>query len=196
MSNCNEEVTTEEYAAHFDAVLYPGYPHIVRYGGKDYVVKVKEFKYMAKGRTEERHFLRVEIWDAPQEKIQMMVLLTKSMDCRFHSPINPNFDIRPELMGSEVGAYLLRVMLDIIAKFGFSFLVEEIYGEDVGYDPLKKRYNAKRYALVKKFYANLGFEFMFDNELGRGYVMLLNGMLAPSEESCLNNTVAHVLAGK
>lgn len=196
MRSCSKEVSTEEYAAHFDADLHPDYPKILKWANKSYVLKVKEFKYAAKGSSEERHFLRVEIWDAPQDRIEMMILLVKSEHCRFHSPMNPNFDIKPELLGSSEGAYLLKAMLETLARFDFSFLVEEIYPDDVGYDQSKKRYNAKKYAKLKSFYNKLGFSFEFDKDTGKGYVMLKKDNLAQSEEECLRNTISSILSKK
>lgn len=186
MADCSSEITTEEYVSHFDAEPCVGYPKKLSYKDKEYVLIVKEFDYTAKGSTIPKHFLRVEIWDSAQEKIQLMILLTKSKNCRFHSPINPNFDIGEGIFGTEYGIFLMDEFISVLKKFGYAFLIEEIFPEEVDYNPESKTYNLQMYHAIQEFYGRFGFRVYFNPESGKGYIVLKNEPLSDAEFRCFS----------
>ncbi|MGC8924263.1 MAG: hypothetical protein ACP5KJ_03675 [Candidatus Micrarchaeia archaeon] len=191
---CGLEVTTEEYVAHFDADACTGYPKVLHYKNEEYLLIAKEFKYTTKGSNVERHFLRVEIWDSAQEKIQMMILLIKSDGCRFHSPANPNFDISEEVFNTELGLFLMDKFIETISKFGYSFLVEEIFPDELGYNRDTRTYDVDMYNKLKKFYEKFGFQVYFDANSGKGYMVLKNEPLSEKETSCYARIVSGLVA--
>ncbi|MEM3364056.1 MAG: hypothetical protein QXS93_00935 [Candidatus Micrarchaeia archaeon] len=187
MGSCSDEVTNEEFFAYLDAVPADGYPKKIDVRGRNYLVIAKDFSYTGKITKKERRMLSVEIWDEAMESKQAGILLVKSDKCGFHSPPNPNFNMRPELFSTQEGAYFMREMLDVLHKFNFAFIVEEIFGEDVGYNPISKTYDKEKYGLLRDFFIGFGFTFSFNKARGKGQVTLTRGHLNAEEKKCFSH---------
>lgn len=197
MANCSEPLTTEEYAAHFEAQPAKGYPRIIRHHGRKYILNVKEFSYASKLTPNNvKQMLRIEIWDVGLEKIQLMITLVKSKDCRYHSPLHPNFDIRPEYICHSTGIFLIKTMLRELRRHKFAFIVEEVYPDDVGYDWEARAACPRRLEQVMQFYARNGIKIEFDNASGKGILIIEQDNLTPSEKECRDRIISAIRAGK
>lgn len=197
MASCSEPLTTEEYAAHFEAQPAKGYPKIIRHHGRKYILNVKEFSYASKLTPNNiKQMLRIEIWDVSLEKIQLMVTLIKSQNCRYHSPVNPNFDIRPEYICHSTGVFLIKTMLQELRRHKFAFIVEEVYPDDVEYDRKARTASPRRLEQVMQFYAKNGIRVEFDDASGKGILVIEQDDLTPSEKECRDRIISAIRAGK
>ncbi len=160
---CEEEVTTEEYVAHFDAKIMDKYPKTLSFKGASYRLTMKEFVYNGK------QFLRIEVLDVSGNALALILHLVKTGSCRYHSPANSMFDISEELLGTEIGRFIMKSLLAELSKIGYSFIVERAYEQDLE---------------NKKFYESLGFNFI--SGLSGDLFVLKNLPLRPCEEECLS----------
>jgi|GEM_PF-2875976 len=186
MSECRDDLTNEEYFSYLDVAPAQGYPKKLTYGNKIYLLIVKNFTYTGKITKKERQLLSAEIWDEAMESKKIGIILVKSDNCRFHSPSNPNFNMVPELFGTEEGKFYMTKIIEALSEIGFSFLIEEVFGEDVGYNHLSKTYDKEKYAKIRDFFISCGFTFTFNKAKGRGQVILKAEKLTEHEKKCFS----------
>ena len=187
MSDCRNEVTNEEFFAYLDVAPAEGYPKKISHGGKNYLVIAKDFTHTGKITKKERHMLSVEIWNEEMLSKKIGVVLVKSDGCRFHSPSNPNFNMVPELFGTDEGKFYLNKMLEVLSEFDFGFLIEEVFGEDVGYNYISKSYDKGKYAKLRDFFVSSGFTFTFNKAKGKGLIVLKGKGMGENEKKCFSH---------
>lgn len=166
MEECKDEITTEEYVSHFDAKLSAGYPKIIKHDGKEYELILKEFTY------NDKQFVRIEVVNPTDNSILLIFHLVKTGLCRYHSTVNSMYDISEQLLGTELGNFIMKRALSTLKRIGFSFIVEKAFDKDMNH---------------KDFYKQLGFKFIHGHK--GEFIMLTNGKLNDSEKLCFKSIV-------
>jgi hypothetical protein len=170
------EITHEEYISIFNAKNIPGYPKKLKYKDDFYDLNIRKFEYKGK------HFMKAEVWKDKEEKLYSTITLVKTPRARYHSPSNSQFNIELDIVGTELGVFLLKEMLLTLIKMKIAFIVEDIYPEDIMYNALSKSYDEELYKKVEDFYNEIGFEITFDKEKGKGFIIYKDKKLNKNEK--------------